>query len=225
VFGIFVLLRAHVSVVAGTTLGHTYPHLDTHPSVSEGRSACSVMFSGCSVPRSSNVTRGVSPQVRARCERAQLQRREESPPVIPCAHRRVKYRGARLTIVLRTPNRAQMSPVIVPHLRRSRLVTDVQFGRPDVAVSGSSILRRARRPGQRCRRRPVYAVGPEDSPPGLWQTDHGDGGGGVVGGAVPQTHHRSCAPSIWRLSWWSPRTNGCTNERPPVAGDRSSVRS
>ena len=53
------------------------------------------MFSGCSVPRSSNVTRGVSPQVRARCERARLQRREESPPVIPCAHRRVKHRGAR----------------------------------------------------------------------------------------------------------------------------------
>ena len=56
--------------------------------------------------------------------------------------------------------------VSVPHLRWSRLVTDVQFGRPDSAVSGSSILRRARRPGQRCRRRPVHAVGPEDSPPG-----------------------------------------------------------
>jgi len=39
------------------------------------------MFSGCSVLRSSKVTQGLSPQVRARCERAQLQRREETRPV------------------------------------------------------------------------------------------------------------------------------------------------
>jgi len=49
------------------------------------------MFSGRSVPRSSNVTRGASPQVRARCERAQLQRREESPPARWRAHGRARH--------------------------------------------------------------------------------------------------------------------------------------
>jgi hypothetical protein len=39
------------SVHARATLGQRYPHLDTHPSVSEGRSACSVMFSSCPVLR------------------------------------------------------------------------------------------------------------------------------------------------------------------------------
>ena len=89
----FLLIR-----VFGPCSGHYGPHISTVQDSSFSftrRSAYSVMFSGCSVPRSSNVTRGVSPQVRARCERAQLQRREESPPVIPCAHRRVKHRGAR----------------------------------------------------------------------------------------------------------------------------------
>jgi hypothetical protein len=84
--------------VLGPCSGHYGPHISTVQDSSFSftrRSAYSVMFSGCSVPRSSNVTRGVSPQVRARCERARLQRREESPPVIPCAHRRVKHRGAR----------------------------------------------------------------------------------------------------------------------------------
>src|SRR5450759_5312534 len=74
--------------------GHYGPHISTVQDSSFSftrRSAYSVMFSACSVPRSSNVTQGVSPQVRARCERAQLHRREESPPVIPCAHRRVKH--------------------------------------------------------------------------------------------------------------------------------------
>ena len=69
----------------GPRPGHFGPHLSTpqrSPSGFRGRSACSVMFSGCSVPRSSNVARGVSPQARGRCGRAQLQRREEAAPVI-----------------------------------------------------------------------------------------------------------------------------------------------
>src|SRR5450631_2702784 len=69
------------------------PHwaTDIHTSTlifsSEGRSACSITFSGC--PSGfSNRTQGVSPQARARCERAELQHREETRPVIQCTRRR-----------------------------------------------------------------------------------------------------------------------------------------
>ena len=78
-----VLCRSVFPVHARATLGHRYPHPGTHPQASEDAQlvpSCSpaVRFSG-----SSKVTQGVSPQVRARCERAQLQRREETRPVIP----------------------------------------------------------------------------------------------------------------------------------------------
>ena len=49
-----------------------------------------VRFSG-----SSNLTQVGSPQLRARCERAQLRRREETRPVIPGTRRRISRRGAR----------------------------------------------------------------------------------------------------------------------------------
>ena len=70
------------------------PHwaTDIHTSTlifsSEGRSACSITFSGCPFSGSSNRTQGVSPQARARCERAELQHREETRPVIQCTRRR-----------------------------------------------------------------------------------------------------------------------------------------
>jgi hypothetical protein len=79
---------------AWATLGHTYPHLGTHPSGSEDAQlvlSCSPADRFPGLPTSP----GVSPQVRARCERGQLQRSEETPPVIPCERRRVRHRGAR----------------------------------------------------------------------------------------------------------------------------------
>jgi hypothetical protein len=90
-----VLCRTRVSVLARATLGRTYTHLGTHPSAPEDAQlvpSCSpaVRFSG-----SSNITQGVSPQVRARCDRAQLQGREETRPVIPGTRRRISRRGAR----------------------------------------------------------------------------------------------------------------------------------
>ena len=65
------LCQTRVSVPARATFGHTYPHLGTHPSASEDAQLVS-SCSPASVLRSSNVTQGVSPQVRARCERAQI---------------------------------------------------------------------------------------------------------------------------------------------------------
>ena len=87
--------RSVFPVHARATLGHRYPHPGTHPQASEDAQlvpSCSpaVRFSG-----SSKVTQGVSPQVRARCERAQLQRREETRQVIPRARWRVRRRSAR----------------------------------------------------------------------------------------------------------------------------------
>src|SRR5664280_1643037 len=67
-----VLCRTRVSVLARATLGHTYPHLGTHPSASEDDQLVS-SCSPASALRSSNVTQGVPPRVRGRCERAQLQ--------------------------------------------------------------------------------------------------------------------------------------------------------
>ena len=73
-----------VSGHARATLGHRYPHLDTHASVSEGRSACSVMFPSYPFSGSSNPPKScISHKLRARCERAQLRRREGTRPVIP----------------------------------------------------------------------------------------------------------------------------------------------
>jgi hypothetical protein len=78
----------------GPCAGHIGPHwaTDIHTSTlifsSEGRSACSITFSGCPFSGSSNRTQGVSPQERARCERAELQHREETRPVIQCTRRR-----------------------------------------------------------------------------------------------------------------------------------------
>jgi hypothetical protein len=61
--------------VFGPCSGHHGPHISIVQDSSfrfRGHSACSVMFSGCAFSGSSNVTQGVSPQVRVRCERAQL---------------------------------------------------------------------------------------------------------------------------------------------------------
>jgi hypothetical protein len=53
--------QTRVSVLARATLGHTYPHLGTHPSASEDAQLVS-SCSPASVLRSSNVTQRVSPQ-------------------------------------------------------------------------------------------------------------------------------------------------------------------
>jgi hypothetical protein len=86
------------SVHAWATLGHTFPPCHS-PSVFHGRSPLSILFSGCPIVRfsgSSNLTQVVTPpQLRARCERAQLRRREETRPVIPSMRRRVRRRDAR----------------------------------------------------------------------------------------------------------------------------------
>jgi hypothetical protein len=71
-------------------LGHTYPHLGWTLQLQLDAQLVPSCSPGCSVPLPSNVAGRVSgcQQVRARCERAQSQRREEAPPSGPCPRRR-----------------------------------------------------------------------------------------------------------------------------------------
>jgi hypothetical protein len=102
--------RSLPSLSFGPRAGHFGPHSST-PRDSlfrfRGRSACSVVFSGLFGSPVFQCHPGVSPQVGARRERAQLQHRAGTRPVITCTRRRVRHKGARPVdhTPVRTPER------------------------------------------------------------------------------------------------------------------------
>ena len=105
-----------------------------------------VRFSG-----SSNLTQVGSPQLRARCERAQLRRREETRPVIPGTRRHVGRRDVRPV---------DHRPTDTDGLARMRLVVVPLIGKWMATTPGLVVRRALRNPSEMAEQAALRRAGP-----------------------------------------------------------------